>query len=154
MTGVKAYTDGACSGNPGPGGWGVLLSFNGKEKELYGSELATTNNRMELTAIIESLKALKRSVPITIYTDSKYALEGATKWMSGWKAKGWTKKGGLKNADLWQELDKMLENNDVTWEWVKGHSGNTGNERADALAVKGSEAAQLILKENKEVLSE
>ncbi|MFT7144954.1 MAG: ribonuclease HI [Alphaproteobacteria bacterium] len=154
MSVVKAYTDGACSGNPGPGGWGVFLSYNGKEKELYGSELSTTNNRMELTAIIESLKALKRSVPITIYTDSKYALEGATKWMPGWKAKGWTKKGGLKNVDLWQELDKVLNDHDVSWQWVKGHSGNAGNERADALAVKGSELAQSTLKENKEVTGE
>ncbi len=154
MAGVKVYTDGACSGNPGPGGWGALLVYNGKEKEMYGYELATTNNRMELTAIIQGLNALKRSIEVTIYTDSKYALEGATKWMQGWKQKGWTKKGGLKNADLWQELDVALENHDVKWVWVKGHSGHVGNERADGLAVKGSEQAQLILKENKEVNGE
>ena len=136
--GVTLFTDGACSGNPGPGGWGAILSYKGQEKELFGSDAETTNNRMELMAVIEGLRALNRPVDVTIYTDSKYVLEGATKWMAGWKAKGWNKKGGLKNADLWQLLDLELAKHSVTWQWVKGHSGHPGNERADALAVKGA----------------
>lgn len=143
MSTVVLYTDGACSGNPGPGGWGVVLSYKGHEKELYGSEIETTNNRMELQAVIEGLKAIKRQMPVEIYTDSKYVMDGAMQWMAGWKKKGWTKKGGLKNADLWQQLDAELEKHSITWKWVKGHSGNEGNERADALAVKGSEEAKL-----------
>ena len=137
------YTDGACSGNPGPGGWGVVLSYKGHEKELYGSETETTNNRMELKAVIEGLKAIRRHMPVEIYTDSKYVMDGAMQWMEGWKKKGWTKKGGLKNADLWQELDAELAKHSVSWQWVKGHSGIEGNERADSLAVKGSDEAKL-----------
>ncbi|MAF30896.1 MAG: ribonuclease HI [Magnetococcales bacterium] len=144
--GVTLFTDGACSGNPGPGGWGAILSYKGQEKELFGSDAETTNNRMELMAVIEGLRALNRPVDVTIYTDSKYVLEGATKWMAGWKAKGWNKKGGLKNADLWQLLDLELAKHSVTWQWVKGHSGHPGNERADALAVKGAEQAKTKVK--------
>ncbi|MEC8467411.1 MAG: ribonuclease HI [Pseudomonadota bacterium] len=144
--GVTLFTDGACSGNPGPGGWGAILSYKGQEKELLGSDTETTNNRMELMAVIEGLRALNRPVDVTIYTDSKYVLEGATKWMAGWKAKGWNKKGGLKNADLWQLLDLELAKHSVTWQWVKGHSGHPGNERADALAVKGAEQAKTKVK--------
>ena len=144
--GVTLFTDGACSGNPGPGGWGAILSYKGQEKELFGSDAETTNNRMELMAVIEGLRALNRPVDVTIYTDSKYVLEGATKWMAGWKAKGWNKKGGLKNADLWQLLDLELAKHRVTWQWVKGHSGHPGNERADALAVKGAEQAKTKVK--------
>lgn len=139
---VIIYTDGACSGNPGPGGWGALLLCNGHEKELFGYELETTNNRMELKAVIEGLRALSREVYIDIFTDSKYVMDGAMQWMAGWKAKGWSKKGGLKNVDLWQELDAELAKHKVNWQWVKGHSGVEGNERADALAVKGREKAQ------------
>lgn len=135
------YTDGACSGNPGPGGWGCILSIGTMSKELSGSELDSTNNRMELMAVIEGLKALKRAVNLTIYTDSKYVLQGATEWMEGWKRKGWKKKGGLKNVELWQELDAELKRfpHIITWQWVKGHSGDAGNERADALAVEARE---------------
>ena len=144
--GVTLFTDGACSGNPGPGGWGAILSYKGQEKELFGSGTETTNNRMELMAVIEGLRALNRPVDVTIYTDSKYVLEGATRWMAGWKANGWNKKGGLKNADLWQLLDLELAKHSVTWQWVKGHSGHPGNERADALAVKGAEQAKTKVK--------
>jgi ribonuclease HI len=146
---VIIYTDGACSGNPGPGGWGVFLSYNGYEKELFGYDIDTTNNRMELQAVIEGLRALSREVYVEIYTDSKYVMDGATQWMSGWKAKGWSKKGGLKNADLWQALDVELSKHKVNWQWVKGHSGVEGNERADALAVKGSEKAQKKIEKSK-----
>ena len=133
---VEIYTDGGCSGNPGPGGWGALLSYKGKEKELSGYEPETTNNRMELMAVIEALNSLKRACDVIIYTDSKYVLQGATEWMKGWKAKNWTKKGGLKNVDLWQELDSAMQRHSLQWEWVKGHSGNAGNDRADQLAVE------------------
>lgn len=141
MKNVILYTDGACSGNPGPGGWGALLVCGNAEKELSGYEENSTNNRMEIKAVIEGLKCLKECVNLAIYTDSKYVLQGATKWMTGWKAKGWTKKGGLKNVELWQELDKELNRlpHHITWEWVKGHSGIPGNERADALAVQARE---------------
>lgn len=149
MNPVIIYTDGACSGNPGPGGWGAVLIYNGHEKEMHGHALETTNNRMEMLAVIEGLKALKRPMSVRIYTDSKYVLEGATKWLEGWRAKGWNKKGGLKNAELWQELDRLLSKHNVQFEWVKGHSGIAGNERADALAVKGSETAQEILGKQK-----
>lgn len=142
MSQVEIFTDGACSGNPGPGGWGVVLRYGSHEKEMFGHDTETTNNRMELMAIIEGLRALSRPVSVTIYTDSKYAMDGATQWMEGWKKKGWTKKGGLKNADLWQMLDHELSRHRVTWQWVKGHSGHPENERADGLAVKGSEKAQ------------
>ena len=144
MADLYAYTDGACSGNPGPGGWGVLLLAMEndqivKSKELSGGEPETTNNRMELRAAIEALNALERPSTITIVTDSVYVKDGITKWIFGWKAKGWKKKGGLKNVELWQELDAAQEKHDVTWEWIKGHAGHEYNERADELARQGME---------------
>ncbi|MFN3232411.1 MAG: ribonuclease HI [Alphaproteobacteria bacterium] len=136
---VSAYTDGACSGNPGPGGWGVLLEYNGTEKELCGGEVETTNNRMELTAAIKAVKALKRSTAIDLYTDSTYVRDGITKWIHKWKKNGWktASKKPVKNVDLWQALDEALSNHDVAFHWVKGHAGHPGNERADQLANKG-----------------
>lgn len=136
---VTIYTDGACSGNPGPGGWGALLHFNGAEKELSGGEAETTNNRMELMAPIKALGALKKPCTVTIVTDSKYVKDGITTWIHTWKKNGWrnAKKKPVKNADLWQELDKATAGHDVTWEWVKGHAGHAENERADALANQG-----------------
>ena len=133
---VVIYTDGACSGNPGPGGWGALLTFDGKEKELSGGARETTNNRMELTAAIEALKALKRPCRVTLWTDSTYVKDGITKWIHNWKAKGWktANKKPVKNADLWQALEAAMARHDVTWKWVKGHAGHPGNERADSLA--------------------
>lgn len=133
---IQIYTDGACSGNPGPGGWGALLRYNGTEKELNGFEAETTNNRMELTAVIEALKALKRKCVIHLYTDSTYVKDGVEKWLNGWKAKGWktSTKKPVKNQDLWELLDKELHKHDIQWHWVKGHSGHIENERVDALA--------------------
>lgn len=130
------YTDGACSGNPGPGGWGALLLFGDHRRELSGGEPDTTNNRMELRAVIEGVKALKRRMPVTIYTDSTYVMKGMTEWIEGWKAKGWktAARKPVKNEDLWRELDDTLAGHDVEWRWVKGHSGDPGNEAADALA--------------------
>ena len=144
MADLYAYTDGACSGNPGPGGWGVLLLAMEndqivKSKELSGGEPEATNTRMELRAAIEALNALERPSTITIVTDSVYVKDGITKWIFGWKAKGWKKKGGLKNVELWQELDAAQEKHDVTWEWIKGHAGYEHNERADELARQGIE---------------
>ncbi|MDO8346158.1 MAG: ribonuclease HI [Cellvibrio sp.] len=146
MNKIVIYTDGACKGNPGPGGWGVLLRSSGQvEKELYGGELVTTNNRMELTAVIEALQALKRPCDVTLYLDSKYVLQGATEWLVGWKTKGWktAAKQPVKNVDLWQQLDVlvMTSGHKIDWSWVKGHAGDPGNERADALANKGVEHA-------------
>jgi ribonuclease HI len=146
MNKIVIYTDGACKGNPGPGGWGVLLRSSGQvEKELYGGELATTNNRMELTAVIEALQALKRPCDVTLYLDSKYVLQGATEWLVGWKTKGWktAARQPVKNVDLWQQLDVlvMTSGHKIDWSWVKGHAGDPGNERADALANKGVEHA-------------
>jgi len=136
---VQIYTDGACSGNPGPGGWGVLLIYNGHEKELCGGEAETTNNRMELMAAIEAMNALKRNVPVDLHTDSVYVKDGITKWIHNWKNNGWrtAAKKPVKNADLWQALDKSLADHHVTWHWVKGHAGDPGNERADELARRG-----------------
>ncbi len=136
---VEIYTDGACRGNPGPGGWGASLRFNGQQKDLYGSEKETTNNRMELTAVIQGLESLSRSSAVKIYTDSKYVLDGMTKWLPGWKKKGWktAAKKPVKNVDLWQRLDTAVQANDVSWQWVKGHSGDAGNECADMLANRG-----------------
>jgi ribonuclease HI len=133
---VDIYTDGACSGNPGPGGWGVILRYNGVEKELCGGEDMTTNNRMELVAVIEGLRALNRACLITIHTDSKYVMDGITKWLEGWKAKGWktAAKKPVKNQDLWEALDYELSHHNVQWQWVKGHSNHPENDRADALA--------------------
>ncbi len=144
MTDLFAYTDGACSGNPGPGGWGVLLvAKNGdkvlKERELNGGEAETTNNRMELRAAIEALEALERPSALTIITDSAYVKNGVTSWIHGWKANGWrtSAKKPVKNEDLWRRLDAAQNRHDVTWEWVKGHAGHRENERADELARAG-----------------
>jgi ribonuclease HI len=140
------YTDGACKGNPGPGGWGVLLrSADGTEKELCGGELETTNNRMEMMAVIQGLQALKRPCEIVLHLDSQYVLKGITEWLAGWKAKGWktAAKQPVKNVDLWQQLDLLVsqEGHSIDWRWVKGHAGEPGNERADMLANKGVEVA-------------
>ena len=139
MADIEIYTDGACSGNPGPGGWGVLMLWNGHEKELYGGEAETTNNRMEMMAVIKALEALKKSSEVTLYTDSKYVLQGITEWLPGWKAKNWktASKKPVKNQDLWQEIDSLTQEHTVDFVWVKGHDGNPGNERADALARQG-----------------
>ena len=136
---VEIFTDGACSGNPGPGGWGLVLRYNGTEKELSGGELETTNNRMELIAAIEGLRALTRPMRIHIHTDSTYVKDGITKWIVNWKRNGWktAAKKPVKNADLWQALDDALVGHKVEWFWVKGHSGHVENERADALARAG-----------------
>jgi ribonuclease HI len=136
---VDLYTDGACSGNPGPGGWGVLLLYKENEKELCGGEPATTNNRMELMAAIQGLESLKRDMKVRVHTDSNYVKDGITKWIHGWKKNGWknAKKEPVKNAELWQRLEKAIERHDVSWHWVKGHSGHPENERADALARQG-----------------
>jgi ribonuclease HI len=134
-TTVEIYTDGACSGNPGPGGWGAILRYRGKEKEISGGENPTTNNRMELMAAIMALESLKRSCTVDLYTDSQYVKQGIQEWVPGWKAKGWKKKGGeLKNIDLWQRLDAINQKHAVTWHWVRGHDGHPENERADELA--------------------
>ncbi len=136
---VEAFTDGACSGNPGPGGWGVLLRAGSHEKELCGGAAHTTNQRMELTAAIEALRALKRPSHITIHSDSKYVVQGMTEWIHGWKKRGWKNaaKQPVANRDLWEELDRLAARHEVRWEWVKGHAGHAENERADALARKG-----------------
>jgi ribonuclease HI len=139
------YTDGACKGNPGPGGWGVLLTWSGTEKEMFGGELATTNNRMEMMAVIEGLSALKQPCSITLYIDSQYVLKGMTEWLKGWKARGWltASKEPVKNVDLWQRLDALVNTagHKIDWRWVKGHAGHPGNERADALANRGVDVA-------------
>jgi len=142
MADLIAYTDGACSGNPGPGGWGVLLrAMDGstvvKEKAMSGGEADTTNNRMELMAAITALETLDRATTLTVVTDSSYVKDGITKWIHSWKRNGWKKKGGLKNVDLWQRLDAAAARHSVTWEWVKGHAGHPENERADELARAG-----------------
>ena len=136
---VDIYTDGACKGNPGPGGWGALLSWAGHERELFGGEAATTNNRMELMAVIRALEALKRSMRAVVHTDSQYVHRGITEWLPGWKARGWktADRKPVKNADLWRELDALVAQHSVEWRWVKGHAGHPGNERADALANRG-----------------
>lgn len=135
-TTVELYTDGACSGNPGPGGWGALLRYKGTEKELSGAERDTTNNRMELMAAIEGLKAINRACPVILYTDSKYVLQGVTEWMDGWKSRGWktADKKPVKNQDLWMALDEQVNRHHVKWQWVKGHNGHIENERVDELA--------------------
>jgi ribonuclease HI len=136
---VEIFTDGACSGNPGPGGWGAILRAGGKERELFGGEAQTTNNRMELTAVIRALEALKRPVRARVWTDSQYVQKGISEWIGGWKARGWktAAKAPVKNVDLWQELDRLAALHDVDWRWVKGHAGHPENERADALARRG-----------------
>ena len=143
MTEVVIYTDGACSGNPGPGGWGVVMHWQGKEKELYGFDPVTTNNRMELMAAIQALEALQRPTTVSLHTDSKYLLDGITKWIQGWQRNGWktAAKKPVKNDDLWRRLTEAMRPHDVNWVWVKGHAGDPGNERADALARRGIEEA-------------
>jgi ribonuclease HI len=138
---VVIYTDGACKGNPGPGGWGAYLKWGAHEKELFGGERATTNNRMELTAVIEALGSLKRRCAVAIYTDSEYVKNGITTWIHGWKTRGWrtADKKPVKNVELWQRLDEAVARHDVSWHWVRGHAGDPGNERADALANRGVE---------------
>lgn len=141
---IEIYTDGACKGNPGPGGWGALLRYRMQEKELSGGEAATTNNRMELMGVIAALEALKRRAKIAVYTDSKYVQLGISQWMPGWKQKNWmtSAKKPVKNIDLWQRLDKLAQQHEIQWCWVKGHAGHPENERADALANQGLVAAQ------------
>lgn len=138
---VEIYTDGACKGNPGPGGWGVLLRAGAVEKTLCGGARETTNNRMELQAVIEALRALKRPCHVALYLDSEYVRKGITQWIHGWKAKGWrtASKQPVKNVELWQQLDQLVHQagHHIEWHWVKGHAGNPGNERADALANEG-----------------
>ena len=138
---VEIYTDGACKGNPGPGGWGVLLRFNDKEKTLHGGEPHTTNNRMELLAAIKGLEALTRPCEVNLYTDSQYLRQGMTAWLKSWKANNWknSKKEPVKNIDLWQLLDTLASTHQIKWHWVKGHSGHVENDRVDALANKGIE---------------
>jgi ribonuclease HI len=141
---VTIYTDGACKGNPGPGGWGVYLKSGANEKELCGGAANTTNNRMELMAVIEALNALKRPCQVVLYTDSNYVRQGITTWIHSWKAKGWktADKKPVKNEDLWKTLDEAAKRHKVDWRWVKGHAGDPGNERADMLANKGVELAR------------
>ena len=139
MDKVEIYTDGACKGNPGTGGWGALLIADGHKKEMYGGERNTTNNRMELKAVIEALSALKRPCEVVVHTDSQYVQKGISEWIHGWKARGWktASKEPVKNVDLWQELDAAQATHTIQWRWVKGHAGHDGNERADALANMG-----------------
>ncbi|MFK8075234.1 MAG: ribonuclease HI [Granulosicoccus sp.] len=136
---MEIYTDGACRGNPGPGGWGALLRSGKHEKELWGGEQHTTNNRMEMTAVIESLKAMKRPSDIVLTTDSQYVRKGITEWIEGWKKKNWqtAARKPVKNADLWKEIDRLAATHNIEWKWVKGHSGHAENERVDELANKG-----------------
>ena len=136
---VEIFTDGACRGNPGPGGWGVLMRYNGHEKELYGGENDTTNNRMELTAVIEGLNSLTRKCRVRVTTDSVYVKDGISSWIHNWKKRNWktAAKKPVKNQDLWQALDKAVQEHEVEWAWVKGHSGHPENERADELANRG-----------------
>jgi len=145
LNSIEIYTDGACKGNPGPGGWGVLLKSGTTEKELYGGERLTTNNRMELMAVIQALQALKRPCAVTLHVDSQYVLKGMTEWLAGWKAKGWrtSTKQPVKNQELWQALDALVNGagHEIQWRWVRGHDGDPGNERADLLANRGVEVA-------------
>jgi len=136
---VVIYTDGACKGNPGPGGWGALLEYDGHRKELFGGEPHTTNNRMELVAVIRALEALKRESDVAIYTDSQYVKNGIEAWIHGWKRNGWktSDKKPVKNEDLWRELDELAARHRISWHWVRGHDDNPGNERADELANQG-----------------
>ena len=144
MKTVEIYTDGACRGNPGPGGWGAILHYGGREKELCGGEAGTTNNRMELMAAIAALEALREPCTVTLYTDSTYVRNGITEWMAGWRRRGWktADRKPVKNRELWQRLDAATERHSIDWQWVRGHDGNPGNERADALANQGLERAQ------------
>ncbi|MBV8062736.1 MAG: ribonuclease HI [Nevskia sp.] len=144
MKTVTIYTDGACRGNPGPGGWGALLRWNGHEKQLSGGETLTTNNRMELMAAISALESLREACAVTLYTDSVYVKQGLNEWLPGWKRRGWltADKKPVKNQDLWQRLDAAAARHQVEWHWVKGHAGDPGNEAADRLANEGLEAHQ------------
>ncbi len=148
MTEVVIYTDGACSGNPGPGGWGVVLRWKDTEKEMHGGDPLTTNNRMELMAAIQALEALQRPAKVDLYTDSKYLLDGITKWIKGWQRNGWktTAKKPVKNDDLWRRLVEAMSRHEVTWMWVKGHAGDPDNERADAMARRGIEEAVAMVR--------
>ena len=139
---VVVYTDGACKGNPGPGGWGALMRWKEHERELFGGEPKTTNNRMELTAVIQALSALKSRCQVAVYTDSSYVKNGITTWIHGWKQRGWrtADKKPVKNVELWQRLEALAAQHDVQWHWVRGHDGDPGNERADALANRGVES--------------
>ena len=139
MKQVIIYTDGACRGNPGPGGWGALIRLDAIEKEIFGGQVDTTNNQMELTAAIEGLAALKERCIVELYTDSKYVMDGITQWIQNWKKNNWrtAAKKDVKNKELWQKLDQLISQHQVQWHWVKGHSGDTGNETADLLANKG-----------------
>ena len=139
---INIYTDGSCKGNPGPGGWGAILEAGGREREMFGGEALTTNNRMELTAVIEALGALKRPCRVILHTDSQYVQKGITEWINGWKARGWrtAAKEPVKNVDLWKKLDEVVRTHHIDWIWVRGHAGHEGNERADALANKGVES--------------
>ncbi|MCA1324697.1 ribonuclease HI [Herbaspirillum sp. alder98] len=144
MDKVEIYSDGACKGNPGLGGWGALLVFNGQEKEIFGGERNTTNNRMELMAVIQALTVLKRPCDVVVHTDSQYVQKGISEWIHGWKARGWktAAREPVKNADLWQALDAAQAEHKVEWRWVRGHNGHAGNERADQLANRGVETAR------------
>ncbi|MEM6556744.1 MAG: ribonuclease HI [Pseudomonadota bacterium] len=141
---IQIWTDGACSGNPGPGGWGALLIAGKRRKEIYGGEPDTTNNRMELMAAIEALNTLKKASYVTLHTDSTYVKDGLTKWIHGWKKNGWktAAKKPVKNKDLWQALEKACARHEIKWVWVKGHAGDEGNEKADELARRGAEDAR------------
>ncbi|MCI5044570.1 MAG: ribonuclease HI [Aquisalinus sp.] len=144
MSDINIYTDGACSGNPGPGGWGVLIQRGQEEEELCGGEPETTNNRMEMMAAIKALEHMPAGEAVTLHTDSTYVMKGITEWIKGWKAKGWknSQKKPVKNKDLWLVLDELVGTRQVNWQWVKGHAGNEGNERADALANKGMDGVR------------
>ena len=138
---IVIYTDGACKGNPGPGGWGAVLRSGSHEKHIHGGEKLTTNNRMEISAVIFALRSLKQRSTVELWTDSQYVQKGVTEWLEGWKKRGWrtASKDPVKNADLWQELDALLPDHDISWHWVRGHNGHPGNELADQLANKGVE---------------
>lgn len=144
MKNISIWTDGACKGNPGIGGWGALLKYGSHQKEIYGGELNTTNNRMELLAVIEALRLLNKPCVVDLYTDSQYVQKGMSEWITAWKQRGWrtAAKKPVKNADLWQQLDQLCEQHQLQWHWVKGHAGDVGNERADQLANLGVEQLQ------------